>query len=118
MALTDAFTRQVKHKGAEIGGRYADCGGMYLRVKAAGKYWRMDYRLDGKAKTRALGVYPEVTLAEARQRREKARRAQANGLDPSVVKREEKTVRAVAMANTFEAAPPTTVRRICQRGAR
>lgn len=73
MALTDTFVRQVRHKGAEIGERYADGGGMYLRVKAAGKYWRMDYRIDGRAKTLALGVYPDVTLVKARQRREKAR---------------------------------------------
>jgi len=103
MALTDTFVRQVKHKGTEIGERYADGGGMYLRVKAAGKYWRMDYRFEGKAKTLALGVYPEVTLAEARQRRDRARKTLAHGIDPSVAKREEKTARAEAAANTFEA---------------
>jgi len=43
MALTDTFVKQVKHKGSVIGERYADGGGMYLRVKAAGKYWRLDY---------------------------------------------------------------------------
>lgn len=102
MALTDTFVKQVKHKGAEIGERYADGGGMYLRVKAAGKYWRMDYRIDGRAKTLALGVYPEVTLAKARQRRDKARAQLADGLDPSVAKREEKHVKAQAAANTFE----------------
>ena len=62
MALTDTFVKQVKHKGAEIGERYADGGGMYLRVKAAGKYWRLDYRVDGKPKVLALGVYPAVAL--------------------------------------------------------
>jgi integrase len=102
MALTDTFVKQVKHKGAEIGERYADGGGMYLRVKAAGKYWRMDYRIDGRAKTLALGVYPEVTLAKARQRRDKARAQLADGLDPSAAKREEKHVKATAAANTFE----------------
>lgn len=102
MALTDTFVRQVKHKGAEIGERYADGGGMYLRVKAAGKYWRLDYRIDGRAKTLALGVYPDVTLVKARQRREKARTQLADGLDPGIVKREEKQLRATASANTFE----------------
>lgn len=102
MALTDTFVKQVKHKGAEIGERYADGGGMYLRVKAAGKYWRMDYRMDGKAKTLALGVYPDVSLAEARQRREKARKALTHGTDPSTAKRVEKQARAAAAANTFE----------------
>jgi integrase len=102
MALTDTFVRQVKHKGAEIGERYADGGGMYLRVKAAGKYWRLHYRIGGKPKTLALGVYPEVTLAKARQRRDRARAQLADGLDPSVVKREEKHGKAAAAANTFE----------------
>ncbi|VTU35458.1 tyrosine-type recombinase/integrase [Variovorax sp. RA8] len=102
MALTDTFVRQVKHKGAEIGERYADGGGMYLRVKAAGKYWRMDYRMNGKAKTLALGVYPDVSLAEARQRREKARKELAHGIDPSTAKREQKQARMEAAGNTFE----------------
>jgi hypothetical protein len=66
MALTATFVKQVKHKGAAIGERYADGGGMYLRVKAAGKYWRLDYRIDGRAKTLALGAYPDVTLEKAR----------------------------------------------------
>lgn len=103
MALTDTFVKQVKHKGSVIGERYADGGGMYLRVKAAGKYWRMDYRIDGKPQTLALGVYPEVSLAKARQRREKAREQLADGINPSEAKREEKLIKANAAANTFEA---------------
>jgi integrase len=103
MPLTDVFVRQVKHKGAAIGERYADGGGMYLRVKAAGRYWRMDYRFHGKAKTLALGVYPAVSLAKARQRRDKARELLAEGVDPSAAKRAEKQCRAIEAANTFEA---------------
>ena len=103
MALTDTFVKQVKHKGSAIGERYADGGGMYLRVKAAGKYWRLDYRIDGKPKTLALGVYPEISLAEARQRRDAARKARAHGIDPVVAKRDEKQARLDAAANTFEA---------------
>ncbi|MBT2334154.1 integrase arm-type DNA-binding domain-containing protein [Variovorax paradoxus] len=102
MALTDTFVKQVKHKGAEIGERYPDGGGMYLRVKAVGKYWRMDYRLDGKVKLLALGVYPAVTLAEARRRRDKARVSIAHGVDPVIAKREEKLAKGRAAANTFE----------------
>jgi len=102
MALTDTFVRQVKHKGAEIGERYADGGGMYLRVKAAGKYWRLDYRIDGKAKTLGLGVYPDVSLLQARERRDAARKLLAAGIDPSAAKREGKQARAAAAANTFE----------------
>jgi len=102
MPLTDTFVKQVKHRGAVIGERYADGRGMYLRVKAAGKYWRMDYRFHGRAKTLALGVYPAVTLAEARKRRETARTTLAHGIDPSIAKREERLANVMAAANTFE----------------
>jgi integrase len=103
MALTDTFVRGVKHKGSPIGERYADGGGLYLRVKAAGRYWRLDYRRDGKPNTIGLGVYPEVTLAEARRRRDKARGELAHGVDPSAARREEKQAQASAAAATFEA---------------
>ncbi|MDM0010880.1 integrase arm-type DNA-binding domain-containing protein [Variovorax sp. J22P168] len=103
MALTDTFVRQVKPTEKAIGDKYADGGGMYLLVKAPGKYWRMDYSFHGKRKTLALGVYPDVTLAKARQRRDRAREQLADGTDPAIAKREEKQARADAAANTFEA---------------
>ena len=68
MALTDLFVRNVKHSGAPAGDKYADGGGMYLLVKSTGKYWRMGYRFVNKRKTLALGVYPNVSLAQARKR--------------------------------------------------
>jgi len=83
MALTDTFVRQVKHSGKAAGDKYTDSGGMYLLVKAAGKYWRMDYTHAAKRKTLSLGVYPEVTLAKARKRRGDARELLAEGLDPA-----------------------------------
>jgi integrase len=76
---------------------------MYLHVMGAGKYWRMDYRYVGKRKTLALGVYPAVSLAKARKRREEARELLAEGKDPGTAKREAKMTLAVAVANTFEA---------------
>lgn len=103
MALGDTFVRQVKHSGKRSGDKYTDGGGMYLLVSAAGKYWRMDYRLDGKRRTLALGVYPDVSLAKARQRREKAREQLADDVDPGVAKRQEQRAKADAAANTFEA---------------
>lgn len=102
MALNDTRVRQLKHEGAANGEKYADGGGMYLHVTATGKYWRMSYRFTGKQKTLALGVYPDVSLAKARQRREKAREQLADGIDPGVAKREEKQARTEAAANTFE----------------
>jgi integrase len=103
MALTDTFIRQVRHSGAPAGDKHTDGQGLYLLVKAAGKYWRMDYRYANKRKTLALGVYPEVSLAKARQRRDKAREQLADGIDPSEAKRDEKQTKALAAAQTFEA---------------
>ena len=102
MALTDTFTKNTRHSGKSAGDKHADGGGMYLLVNAGGKYWRMDYRLDDKRKTFALGVYPAVSLAKARQRRDKARDLVAEGVDPSSAKRKAKQARAGAAANTFE----------------
>ena len=103
MALTDTFVRQVKHTGKASGDKHADGGGMYLLVKASGRYWRMDYTHANKRKTLALGVYPEVSLAKARKRREEARELLAEGLDPSAAKKAEKLATRVAAVNTFEA---------------
>lgn len=102
MALADTFVRQVKHTGKPAGDKHTDGGGMYLLVKAGGKYWRMDYTHADKRKTLALGVYPEVSLAKARQRRDKARELLAEGIDPSTAKKEDKQAKADAAANTFE----------------
>ena len=102
MALTDTFVKNVKHNGAVIGSKHGDSQGLYLHVKEAGKYWRMSYRFDGKQKTLALGIYPAVSLAKARARRDKARELLAEGIDPSTAKQEAKQVRAATSANTFE----------------
>jgi len=102
MALTDTFVKQVKHTGKPTGDKYADGKNMYLLVKAAGKYWRMDYAHADKRKTLALGVYPDVSLAQARQGRDKARKLLAQGIDPSTAKQEDKQATAAAAANTFE----------------
>lgn len=103
MALTDTFVRQIKHTGKPAGDKHTDGGGMYLLVKAGGRYWRMDYTYADKRKTLALGVYPAVPLAKARQRRDKARELLADNIDPSTAKREEKQAQSIAAANTFEA---------------
>ena len=79
MAVGDTFVRQVKHTGKAAGDKYSDGGGMYLQVKAAGKYWRMDYAHAGRRKTLAIGIYPAVSLARARKRRDDARELLAEG---------------------------------------
>ena len=103
MALTDTFVKNIKPTASVAGEKHTDGQGLYLHVKAAGKYWRMNYRFSGKQKTLALGVYPAVSLAKARQRREKAREQLADGIDPGTAKREERQAQADAAANTFEA---------------
>ncbi len=102
MALTDTFIKNLKATDKPAGDKFPDGGGMYLLVKTVGKYWRMDYRHIGKRKTLALGVYPEVSLAKARQRREKARELLADGIDPGQAKRASKEAEANAAAHTFE----------------
>lgn len=102
MALTNTFVKNIKHSIGSAVGKYRDGGGMYLQVNASGKYWRMDYRFANKRKTLSLGVYPSISLAKARQRREKAREQLADGIDPGVSKRDEKMAKAITAANTFE----------------
>jgi integrase len=103
MALTDTFIRNVKHSGRPAGDKHTDGQGLILHVTAIGKYWRLNYRYLGKQKTLALGVYPAVSLAKARQRRDKARELIADGCDPMEEKRREKLAKADAHAHTFEA---------------
>jgi integrase len=102
MPLTDTFVRQVKHSGKPAGDKHTDGLALYLFVNAAGKYWRMNYRFDGKQKTLALGVYPAVTLANARKLRDKAREDISAGMDPMQVKRTERAAKGLAASNTFE----------------
>ena len=103
MALTDTFTKTAKHSGKPSGDKHSDGGGLYLHVTAAGKYWRMAYRMHGKQKTLAIGVYPAVSLAQARKARDAAKEQLAQDIDPSTAKREEKAARAAQAENTFEA---------------
>jgi hypothetical protein len=81
--------------------KLTDFDGLYLLVRRNGsRLWRFAYRLGGKQKQIALGAYPGVTLADARDRREAARRLLASGKDPSVERRLEKIGKA-AGGNTF-----------------
>ena len=102
MALTAIFLKNIKPTVKPAGDKYTDGGGMYLLVNTAGKYWRMNYRYADKRRTLALGVYPAVSLALARERREKAREQLAKGMDPSTAKREDKQAQAYVAANTFQ----------------
>lgn len=84
MALTDIAVKSAKPQDKPY--KLTDGDGMYLLVKANGKYWRLDYRYLGKRKTLAIGVYPTITLADAREKRYEARKSLANNVDPSEFK--------------------------------
>jgi hypothetical protein len=78
MALT--AIEVSKTKATDKQQKLTDGGGMYLLIHPNGsKYWRMDYSFAGKRKTLALGVYPDVSLVDARDRREAARKQLSNG---------------------------------------
>lgn len=81
MALTDIVVKSAKYKDKPY--KLSDGEGMYLLVTSTGKYWRFDYRFLGKRKTLAIGVYPTISLADARERRIAARKSLANNIDPS-----------------------------------
>jgi integrase len=82
----------------------ADSHGLFLRVMPNGaRYWRLKYRFMGKEKMLALGVYPETTLAEAREKRDAARKLLADNKDPSLVKQQAKHLAAISAETTFEA---------------
>ena len=102
MPLSDTKARQAKPKEKTY--RLTDEKGMYLEVNPKGrKYWRMKYRVGGKEKRLAIGVYPEITLKQARAIRDDARRQLLDGLDPSVHKRTQKLLQVTAHKNSFEA---------------
>ncbi|KHT22162.1 tyrosine-type recombinase/integrase [Pectobacterium carotovorum] len=102
MPLTDVKVRSAKPEDKAY--KLTDGEGMHLMVHPNGsKYWRLQYRFDGKQKTLALGVYPEITLSEARQRRDEAKRQIATGIDPSEQKKVDKQLRQTLVDNTFKA---------------
>lgn len=82
--------------------RHADAGGLYLEVApSGGKWWRLKFRYGGKEKRLSLGTYPTITLKEARERRDAAKKLLANGVDPSAARKQEKA-EARAAGETFE----------------
>jgi len=102
MQLTDLKVRTAKPKALPY--KLSDGGGMYLLVTPAGaRYWRLDYRFVRKRRTLALGVYPSVTLSNARERREQAKALLARDIDPSTIKRANRHAARLAGENTFEA---------------
>ena len=104
MPLTDTACKKATCPDGRPSVRLADEKALYLEVTAAGgKYWRWKYRHGGKEKRLALGVYPDVSLAQAREARDDARKLLKDGTDPGQLRREAKAASAFDQANTFEA---------------
>lgn len=104
MPLTDTACRKAACPEGRPSVRLADEKALYLEITAAGgKYWRWKYRFGGKEKRLALGVYPGVSLAQAREARDESRKVLAAGNDPGQLRRDAKMASAVNQANTFEA---------------
>jgi len=80
-----------------------DGGGLFLHVVGAGKYWRLKYRFGGREKLLSLGVYPQVSLQDARKRRDEARELLGQGIDPGDKRKAQKQIQSDAAANSFEA---------------
>lgn len=100
MSLTDTLIRNAKPQEKPY--KLTDGKGMYLLVKQAGKYFHFKYRYQGKTKTISLGIYPDVSLANARDRLSEARKLLAEGIDPSAQRKTDKTKKATQAANSFE----------------
>lgn len=102
MPLTDTQIKALKPEAKAR--KHADEKGLFLLVTpSGGKLWRLKYRVDGKEKLLALGVYPEVSLKAARARRDDARELIAAGVDPSEARKTEKAERIAQVEHTFEA---------------
>lgn len=100
MALTDTAIRNAKPKDKPF--KLGDAGGLFLLVQpSGGKLWRMKYRLDGREKKLGIGTYPEISLADARKRRDEARELVAIGKDPSREKQQAKHRALIAAGDTF-----------------
>ena len=99
MPLTNTSIRNAKP--TEKTRRLHDERGLYLEVSpTGGKWWRLKYRFNGKEKRLSMGVYPDVSLKDARDRRDDARKLVANGIDPSENRKAQKV--ANGGGNSFE----------------
>ncbi|BCF95563.1 integrase [Paraburkholderia sp. PGU19] len=101
MALTDILIRNAKP--GERPQKLFDGGGLFLFVTpGGGKLWRLKYRFEGKERLLALGAYPAVSLKDARECRDKARKLLAQGIDPSEQRKADKAEKLARTSNSFE----------------
>ena len=97
--LTDVTIRNIKSTDKDL--RLNDGGGLYMLVKKNGaKWWRFDYTFNKKRKTLSLGVYPNVTLSNARIKAVEARNNVANDIDPSSLRKDAKELQKIEVVNS------------------
>lgn len=102
MPLSEFSIRKAKPAEKPI--KLADGGGLYLLITPNGsKLWRLKYRFAGKEKLLSFGPYPTVSLAEARRKRDEAKKLLIEGTDPSTKKKLDSLAASAAAANTFGA---------------
>lgn len=101
MALTDTSIRNSKPQGKAF--KVSDERGLFILVNPNGsKLWRFKYSFEGKEKLLSLGSYPEVSLKDARERRDDARKLLANDIDPGANRKAQKAAKVMRVANSFE----------------
>ncbi len=101
MSLTDTTVRNTKPRDKPF--KLTDEKGLFLLIKPNGnKWWRLKYRFEGKEKLLSCGVYPDVSLKQARERREEARKLLASRIDPSENRKAIKATQVEHTANSFE----------------
>ena len=103
MKLTDAKVKAAQLESGKKIQKLSDGGGLFLQLTKAGKYWRMKYRYLGKEKTLSIGVYPQVSLKQARDARSKAKKLLQQGIDPNREKKKQKIAVLESQTLCFEA---------------
>jgi integrase len=102
MPLSDVTIRSAKPTATPR--KLSDGGGLYLLINpkpVASKLWRQAYRFDGKQKTLALGTYPSVSLSQAREGRDEAKKLLAGGIDPSAQRKTNRQLEKAVAGNSF-----------------
>jgi Arm DNA-binding domain len=116
MPLTNTAIRNSKPKRKPY--KLHDERGLYLLVNAVGKYFGFDYRFERKRRTLALGVYPDVSLADARDKRDLARKLLADGTDPGAQRKALRASEAHRAANSFEVVAASGIANFHRTGRR
>lgn len=101
MALSETAIRNAKSTDKPY--KLYDSGGLFIQVTpSGGKWWRLKFRFDGKEKLLSLGVYSNISLSQARERRDDAKKQLAIGIDPSEIRKSEKVEKKLNSSNSLE----------------